>query len=44
MFRINRDVRFSNDKSPLQNEFSAALIPDGRKNQGSGPAYYFQLG
>lgn len=46
MFRINRDVRFSNDKSPYKTNFSAALIPNGRKkpSEGGGPAYYFQLG
>jgi uncharacterized protein (TIGR02453 family) len=45
IFRINRDVRFSNDKSPYKTTFSAALIPNGKKkpSEGGGPAYYFQL-
>jgi len=46
MFRINRDVRFSHDKSPYKTNFSAAMIPNGRKkpSEGGGPAYYFQMG
>jgi uncharacterized protein (TIGR02453 family) len=45
MFRINRDVRFRVDKSPYKTNFSAALIPTGRKkpSEGGGPVYYFQL-
>ena len=40
-FRINRDVRFSKDKSPYKTTFSAAICPQGRS---SGlPAYYFQV-
>ena len=30
-FRINRDVRFSNDKSPYNRHVSAVLSPDGTK-------------
>ena len=41
LFRINRDVRFSKDKSPYKTTFSAAICPQGRS---SGlPAYYFQV-
>jgi uncharacterized protein (TIGR02453 family) len=41
MFRINRDVRFSKDKSPYRTTFSAAICPQGRS---SGlPAYYFHI-
>ena len=41
LFRINRDVRFSKDKSPYKTTFSAAICPQGRS---SGlPAYYFQI-
>lgn len=45
LFRINRDVRFSKDKSPYKTSFSASIVPDGRKrpSEGSGPAYYFQF-
>lgn len=46
LFRINRDVRFGADKSPYKTNFSASLIPSGRKkpSEGGGPAYYFQMG
>jgi len=41
LFRVNRDVRFSKDKSPYKTTFSAAICPQGRS---SGlPAYYFQV-
>ncbi|WP_374517950.1 DUF2461 domain-containing protein [Undibacterium squillarum] len=45
LFRINRDVRFSKDKSPYKTIFSASIVPDGRKkpSEGGGPAYYFQF-
>lgn len=45
IFRINRDVRFSNDKSPYKTTFSAAIVPGDLKkpSQGGGPMYYFQL-
>ena len=41
MFRINRDVRFSRDKSPYKTQFSAAIGPQGRST--NLPAYYFQI-
>ncbi|MBY0573410.1 MAG: DUF2461 domain-containing protein [Undibacterium sp.] len=46
LFRINRDVRFGHDKSPYKTNFSASILPSGRKkpSEGGGPAYYFQLG
>src|SRR5512143_783997 len=41
MFRINRDVCFSKDKTPYKTAFSAAVCPQGRS---SGlPAYYFHI-
>jgi uncharacterized protein (TIGR02453 family) len=45
LFRINRDVRFGHDKSPYKTQFSASLVPSGRKkpSEGGGPAYYFQI-
>lgn len=45
LFRINRDVRFGADKSPYKTNFSAAIIPNGRKkpSEGGGPAYYFHI-
>lgn len=41
IFRINRDVRFSKDKSPYKNNFGAILSPGGKKSFSAG--YYFQL-
>ncbi|PLK43671.1 DUF2461 domain-containing protein [Emticicia sp. TH156] len=32
IFRINRDIRFSKDKSPYKNHFSAAFGPGGRNS------------
>ncbi len=45
LFRINRDMRFSADKSPYKTYFSASILPSGRKkpSDGGGPAYYFQI-
>ncbi|MCU6435113.1 DUF2461 domain-containing protein [Undibacterium sp. Jales W-56] len=45
LFRINRDMRFSADKSPYKTTFSASILPSGRKkpSEGGGPAYYFQI-
>lgn len=45
LFRINRDMRFSHDKSPYKTTFSAALLASGMKkpSQGGGPSYYFHI-
>jgi uncharacterized protein (TIGR02453 family) len=45
LFRINRDMRFSHDKSPYKTTFSAALTASGLKkpSQGGGPTYYFHI-
>lgn len=45
LFRINRDMRFSHDKSPYKTTFSAAITASGLKkpSQGGGPAYYFHI-
>lgn len=40
-FRINRDIRFSNDKSPYKTNFSAVIAPGGKKDPGS--HYYFHV-
>ena len=32
IFRINRDTRFSNDKSPYKTHFSAFIAPRGKKS------------
>jgi uncharacterized protein (TIGR02453 family) len=41
MFRINRDVRFSKDKSPYKNNFGASISRGGKKSVFAG--YYFHL-
>jgi len=41
LFRINRDVRFSRDKSPYKTQFSAIFCPQGRNV--NLPAYYFHI-
>lgn len=45
LFRVNRDMRFSHDKSPYKTTFSAAISASGlkRPSQGGGPAYYFHI-
>ncbi|WP_296002203.1 DUF2461 domain-containing protein [Rugamonas sp.] len=45
MFRINRDVRFANDKSPYKTRFSAAIAPNDlrRPSKAGGPTYYVQI-
>jgi uncharacterized protein (TIGR02453 family) len=45
LFRINRDMRFSHDKSPYKTHFSASLTASGSKkpSSGGGPAYYFHI-
>jgi uncharacterized protein (TIGR02453 family) len=40
-FRINRDIRFSKDKSPYKSNFSAVIAPRGKKDPGS--HYYFHV-
>jgi uncharacterized protein (TIGR02453 family) len=39
MFRINRDIRFSKDKSPYKNNFGAFVCKGGKKSPLAG--YYF---
>ncbi len=41
VFRIYRDVRFSNDKRPYKDHFGAYLAPGGRKSVY--PGYYFHV-
>lgn len=40
-FRINRDVRFSKDKSPYKNNMGAYMSKDGKKGFAAG--YYFHM-
>jgi uncharacterized protein (TIGR02453 family) len=39
MFRINRDVRFSKDKSPYNTHVSGVLTPSGTKSEAEGVLY-----
>ncbi len=41
IFRINRDIRFSKDKSPYKNNFGVYIVPGGKKTGNAG--YYFHL-
>jgi uncharacterized protein (TIGR02453 family) len=45
MFRINRDIRFSSDKTPYKTYFSAGIAPGDRRrpSEGAGPTYYFHI-
>lgn len=42
VYRIYRDVRFSKDKSPYKNYFSAVVAKDGRHCRTSGDYIHFQ--
>lgn len=42
MFRINRDVRFSKDKSPYKNNFGASINKGGKQSVSSA-GYYFHF-
>jgi len=41
IFRINRDVRFSKNKSPYKTNFAAYFHEDGKKGEGAG--YYLHM-
>ena len=41
VFRLNRDIRFSKDKSPYKLNFGASITKGGRKSHWSG--YYVQI-
>ncbi len=41
LFRIYRDVRFSDDKRPYKTNFGSFISKGGRK--GDGPGYYFHI-
>lgn len=43
IFRINRDIRFSNDKTPYKLNRSAIISPKGRKDKAF-PGLYFEMG
>lgn len=42
IFRINRDIRFSPDKSPYKTHVAAVISRDGRKNHAT-PGFYIHL-
>lgn len=41
IFRINRDIRFSKDKSPYKTNFGAAMMEGGKKS--TNPTYYLHV-
>lgn len=41
IFRINRDIRFSKDKSPYKTNFGAAMMEGGKKT--GNPTYYLHI-
>lgn len=41
LFRLNRDIRFSPDKSPYKTHFGAFMAENGRRTEG--PGYYLHL-
>lgn len=43
VFRINRDVRFSNDKSPYKTSLASVLIEGGRRNFSEKAGYYLHI-
>lgn len=45
MFRINRDIRFSKNKTPYKTRFSAGITPNDKRrpSAGGGSTYYFQI-
>ena len=43
VFRINRDIRFSNDKSPYKTNFGAFMVRGGKKNGDKFAGYYFHV-
>jgi uncharacterized protein (TIGR02453 family) len=43
IYRINRDTRFSNDKSPYKTNFGAFIVRGGRKNGDKFAGYYVHI-
>lgn len=43
IFRINRDIRFSKDKTPYKTNLSAVIAPEGKKSKAIN-GIYFELG
>jgi uncharacterized protein (TIGR02453 family) len=42
-YRINRDIRFSNDKSPYKSHFGAFIVRGGKKNGDKFAGYYVHI-
>lgn len=43
VYRFNRDIRFSNDKSPYKTHFGAFIVRGGKKNGDKLSGYYFHI-
>lgn len=43
IYRINRDIRFSNDKSPYKTHFGAFIVRGGKKNGDKFAGYYIHI-
>jgi uncharacterized protein (TIGR02453 family) len=43
VYRFNRDIRFSNDKSPYKSHFGAFIVKGGKKNGDKFAGYYFHV-
>ena len=43
IYRINRDIRFTNDKSPYKSHLGAFIVRGGRQNGDKYPGYYFHI-
>jgi uncharacterized protein (TIGR02453 family) len=43
VYRFNRDIRFSNDKSPYKSHFGAFIVRGGKKNGDRLAGYYFHV-
>jgi uncharacterized protein (TIGR02453 family) len=43
IFRINRDIRFSKDKSPYKSHFGAFIVKGGKNNGDKFAGYYFHI-
>jgi uncharacterized protein (TIGR02453 family) len=43
VYRFNRDIRFSNDKSPYKSHFGAFIVRGGKKNGDKFAGYYIHI-
>lgn len=42
-YRLNRDIRFSNDKTPYKSHLGAFIVKGGKKNGDKFAGYYFHI-